>query len=426
MDGQSLFSRSDFPVVRGFLFIGLIVAWTVATRVATTSHFRQKKPVLSYLTISVVAFLGFTGFVALHAGSIDRRAVFVFAIMSLLSPLAFCAIRMFFRLDARAIEACATWAALESPTSATFLLIPIALGVLVYVSVVVCTIIIPVANPTRFAIQSAVIAFSALGLPAILWVFVRLMATRFWNEEIRTALGVSVFPGVFNAIIILALGLWSFNLAGTGKTLQLLGARITFSPVVVISSLVVVVLFYLLPFVIGHMRGRETLISLQKYRLDTLDKIILELSSPTSTPHVVLGSIRAELEKEMDQFWDKFPVLRIASAIEEDTEPQIPKDLVIFARANDVRYGQWWWCLEVTMKLEEGEKDLAGSNLDVRAGAVSRWSAFFQNLRMIHSKHLAEVSGRKTILVVGATLIVTFLFSKVLEVLWKYLEDWMK
>jgi hypothetical protein len=420
--------RTDCGVIRGFLFIAFFAFWLLLVSELNSSKLRSKKPLASYLLTSVITVIAFIIFVALHAGGISWRPVLAFGLISGVSPLLFFMVISFYRFDLRAIEAGATWSGLEMPAVARFLLLPISLVLLGYLLAALFTIVAPVSDPMKFAVRSAVIAIYGLAIPSILWVFIRLIASPYWTEDFRTAIAVCVLPGIFNASVLLLLGLWSFNLVGTGRALSLFGAHLTFSPLIIISTIAATILTFILPFLRGSAASRGILTKFQKARVDALDAILLELSAPShASPHKVLQTIRSQIETDMDRFWDTFPVLGIAGAIEsEELSIPIKKELIVLARANDLRFIQWSWFLELTIKLEESELDLSAIDVLSRPAAVTRWIKHFDSLRTIQAKHHSEISGRRAPLVVVGSVIVTVISTKALELLWKYCEPWLK
>jgi hypothetical protein len=415
---------SDFATVRGLLFVALFALWLIVLKELNSNSLRKKRPFGTYVLISVAGFFGFITFIALHAGGINLTALTSFGLLSLVSPALFTAVRYFYPFDLRAIEATATWSALEKPHEARFLFLPACIILVGYFFIVLFSIVNPVINQVRFAVQCAVVAFLGFVAPTIVWIFARIMANPYWTVSMRSAVAASIFPGFANALVLIALSLWAFGLVGSGKVISLLGLQVTFSPLVLMSCCGATVLTYLLPFLRGAASGKSTEITLLNARISAVNRIILELRSPNNAPKDKVHTFRQEYEQGVDEFWDSFPVLGIGVAMEDGTiESNIPKEVLVQAKSHDLRYLQWKWFLQFTLKLEEIEHDLATKESTALTMSVDQWAAYWENIRDMLEKDATEINSRKTVLVAIATIVATYVVTKVFDGLWKYLEE---
>lgn len=412
-----------FGLIRAYLLIASFGLWLYLLKLQNEAKFKNRYPVLAYFLTTILGLSGFIVFLSLHAGGINLRALCGFAIASLVSPLLFLIVQRLAKIDTRSLESAVCWSVLESPNLSRWLLIPTALILFGYLGLVLCTILLPLENPQIFAIRCALLAFFLLALPSMVWVFGRVLASSYWTEEIRSSVAASVFPGISNALLLLLLGLWAFDLTGTGRKVEVFQRQIPFSPVVVGCAVSALVLTYLAPFLRGASLGRSTLTKFQNYKIGVLSRISLELSAPTPTPHIPLRAMRQRLESEMDQFWDTFPVLGIGAAIEDGSlRSPISKEAISAAKNRDLRFLHWNWFLLLTMKLEEVEADLARRDPSDLGMATTQWSKFFDGLREIYLRELNELSTRRTKLVVVASVIATFILTKAVELIWKFIE----
>jgi len=183
-------------------------------------------------------------------------------------------------------------------------------------------------------------------------------------------------------------------------------------------------MFYLLPYIKGSVEGKALRKSLFEAKLSALDTVVLQLKAPSENPTPALAEFKRSLDEEMDRFWESHPVLGVAFAFEEGSI-QLPtsKATMQVARLNDLRYLQWDWFLQYTDDLERIAEDLRKRDASSVSVAMSRWCGYVEELRSIIQRRHAMESTLRSPILIGVTVVMTFLVSKGSDSLWKYIEQ---
>lgn len=407
--------------IRGFIFIAIYISWLLLLKSVNS----QKDPLgfRTVLATSMLQSVGFTLFPSIHAGVLNLKLGTAFAAFGLIAPIILVAIKPFLSRPSESITGCGIWLGLKTPASVKYLMLPAAIALALYPLVVLYTIISPPHDPVRFAIQSIVALLMFAVTPLLVWIFWGMIADKFWTDQIRFTIAASMFSGIANTILLVSLGLWAFDLAGTSKSITVAGTIIQYSPAAMGVSAGFALFVYLAPYLRGSILSRRVTHSQHEARISTLNRLIIQLQSPATDAKAILADLKQQVDKDMDAYWDTCPVLGLAARFEEDeSQPAHMREAVSISKHNHLKFLNWNWFLQLTIELEKAEESLEMTDVQARAAQIERWASFFSEVRSQLEREFESYKNRKPSLLVIGTVVTTFVLTKIADMFWDYLE----
>jgi hypothetical protein len=146
----------------------------------------------------------------------------------------------------------------------------------------------------------------------------RILMSENLNDDTRFASFVKEIGNLIPASYILALVIWSFNLAGPESTFSVNQFSINFSVQMVLIFAGFFILFALIPFVIGTKKSKKWKVNLLERQLKLIDKFMDLISRPNSLSSVPkLTRFRDDLIAEINLFLSKLSAFSFFAEFEQ-------------------------------------------------------------------------------------------------------------
>jgi hypothetical protein len=278
---------------------------------------------------------------------------------------------------------------------------------------------IPSRELTVIIFKYSLAAFVFSGYPSLVIPLFGVLSSENLDQQSRRFYLASQIGALTTTTLCLSLGFWAFGLGQSRVGVNVGGIPLTFSPALVISLVAFFLFTTLIPYLIGTWRAKRWNLTLSGRKREFLRSLADALNEPVGSAYYVhLDKIRADLNKEIQDFTEEDAIVKWLRAIEQgtitaDSIPE-PEKIVVtgFQKSRDLdpRFRYLDDLCEYVAGIQDVVQDLKEKSTDGdKKDAAKAWAAKY-SLRDAQLDN--EINAAKSVKT-GVVAVVGFVLTSV-------------